>query len=53
MRKNEDRLDRYMTAARGWGADWPRLAKQLAGRPLAEAHEMMVARAAELLPYEP
>ena len=53
MRKNEDRLDRYMTAARGWGADWPRLAKQLAGRPLAEAHEIMVARAAELLPYEP
>ena len=26
---------------------------QLAGRPLSEAHEMMVARAAELLPYEP
>jgi hypothetical protein len=53
MRKNEDRLDRYVTAASGWGADWPRLSKQLTGRPLAEAHEMMVARATELLPYEP
>jgi hypothetical protein len=53
MRTNEDRLDRYLAAAKGWGADWPRLSKALAGRPLAEAHEMMVARAAELLPYEP
>jgi hypothetical protein len=53
MRTNEDRLDRYLAAARRWGADWPRLSKQLAGRPLAEAHEMMVAKAADLLPYQP
>jgi hypothetical protein len=53
IRKNEDRLDRYLGAARPWGADWPRLSKELTGRPLAEAHEMMVARAAELLPHEP
>jgi hypothetical protein len=53
MRQNEDRLDRYLVAARRWGAEWARLSKQLAGRPLAEAHEMMVAKAAELLPCEP
>ncbi len=53
MRTNEDRLDRYLSAARVWGADWPRLSKALAGRPLTEAHEMMVARATELLPYAP
>ena len=53
MRANEDRLDRYATAATRWGAEWPRVSKELAGRPLAEAHEMMVARAAELLPHEP
>lgn len=53
MRENEDRLDRYLVAARRWGADWTRLSKGLAGRPLAEAHEMMVAQAAELLPCEP
>jgi len=50
MRKNEDRLDRYLEAARPWGAEWPRLSKELAGQPLAEAHETMVVKAAELLP---
>jgi hypothetical protein len=53
MRTNESRLDRYVTAASGWGGAWPRLSKELSGRPLAEAHEMMVARAVDLLPYEP
>jgi len=53
IRKNEDRLDRYLAAARPWGAEWPRLSKELAGRPLAGDHEMMVTRAAELLPQEP
>lgn len=53
MRANEERLDRYVAAANRWGQDWPRLSKELAGRPLAEAHEMMVARAAALLPCEP
>ena len=53
IRKNEDRLDRYLSAAKPWGAEWPLLSKELAGRPLAAAHEMMVARAAELLPHEP
>lgn len=53
IRKNEERLDRYQGAARPWAAEWPRLSKELAGRPLTEAHEMMVARAAELLPHEP
>ena len=53
IRKNEDRLDRYASAAKAWGAEWPRVSRELAGRPLAEAHELMVARAAELLPSEP
>jgi len=53
MRTNEERLDRYVTAASGWGAAWPRLSKELAGRPLAEVHEMMVAAAVGLLPYKP
>ena len=53
IRKNEDRLDGYLSAAKPWGAEWPRVSRELAGRPLLEAHEMMVARAAELLPSEP
>jgi hypothetical protein len=53
MRRNEERLDRYVKAARPWAAEWPRLSKSLAGQPLGTAHEMMVSRAGELLPYEP
>jgi hypothetical protein len=53
IRQNEDRLERYLAAATPWAAGWARLAKELAGRPLPEAHAMMVARAAELLPREP
>jgi hypothetical protein len=53
IRKNEERLDRYLRAASAWGAEWPRLAKGLVHQPLPAAHEMMVARAAELLPPEP
>jgi hypothetical protein len=53
IRANEDRLDRYLRAAKPWGEEWARLSKELSGRPLAAAHEMMVARAAELLPREP
>ncbi len=53
IRKNEVRLDRYVDAAARWGVEWPRVSKEMAGRPLAEAHEIMVERAAEHLPHEP
>jgi hypothetical protein len=53
MRRNEERLDRYVQAAAAWAAEWPRLSKSLAGQPLGTAHEMMVDRAGELLPHEP
>ncbi len=53
MRQNQERFARYRSAARAWRREWPRLSKELAGRPLTQAHEMMVARAAELLPPEP
>jgi len=53
MRLNEERLDRYVRAASAWGEEWPRLSRELAERPLREAHEMMVARATGLLPEEP
>jgi hypothetical protein len=53
IRKNEDRLDRYVNAATRWGAEWTRVAKEIAGLPLTEAHEVMAARAAEHLPHEP
>jgi len=53
IRKNEDRLDRYVNAAARWGAEWPHVSKEIAGLPLAEAHEIMATRAAEHLPREP
>ena len=52
MRKNEDRLGRYLRAASAWGAEWPRLSRELARQPLAAAHERMVAKAVERLPQE-
>jgi hypothetical protein len=53
IRTNEVRLDRYVDAAARWGEEWPRVAREMAGRPLAEAHEIMAERAAEYLPREP
>lgn len=53
MRLNEERLARYVRAAGAWAEAWPRLSRELDGRPLAEAHEAMVSRAAGLLPEEP
>jgi hypothetical protein len=52
MRRNEDRLGRYLHAAAAWGSEWPRLAKELAAQPLAAAHEMMLEAAMRLLPQE-
>jgi hypothetical protein len=50
MRSNEERLGLYVRAAGAWAAEWPRLSRELAGRPLAEAHAAMVERAAGRLP---
>ena len=53
MRLNEERLARYVRAAGAWAEEWPRLSRELEGRPLPEAHGTMVKRAAGLLPEEP
>jgi len=53
IRKNEDRLDRYVNAAAPWGTEWTRVSKEISGLPLTEAHEIMATRAAEHLPREP
>jgi hypothetical protein len=50
---NEVRLDRYVEAAARWGAEWSRVSKEMAGRPLTDAHEIMVEAAAAHLPREP
>jgi hypothetical protein len=53
IRTNEVRLDRYVDAAARWASEWSRVSKEMAGRPLAEAHEIMVEGAAAHLPHEP
>ena len=51
MRENEERLARYETAAARWALAWPQTEHALAGRPLAEAHAVMVQRALAVLPF--
>jgi hypothetical protein len=53
IRTNEERLTRYLQASREWASIWPGLAKRLVDLGLEEAHEIMVSRAEEVLPYRP
>jgi len=48
---NERRLARYAAAAEAWAAAWPATAHAIAGMPLEEAHEAIVARALGVLPF--
>ncbi len=51
IRANEERLARYLEAARPWAAAWPALSRQMDGLALSEAHELMVRQAETLLPF--
>jgi hypothetical protein len=51
MRANEERLAKYLEAARPWAAAWPALSRQMAGLVLSEAHRLMVRQAEALLPF--
>ncbi len=51
IRANEERLARYMEAAKPWAAAWPALSRQMDGLALSEAHPLMVRRAETLLPF--
>jgi hypothetical protein len=50
IRANEERLAKYMEAAKPWAAAWPAFARQMEGLTLSEAHRLMVQRAETLLP---
>ena len=51
IRANEERLARYLEAARPWAAAWPALSRQMDGLVLSEAHHLMVRQAETLLPF--
>ncbi|MCF7837502.1 MAG: hypothetical protein K9N49_02635 [Candidatus Marinimicrobia bacterium] len=50
MHANERRLERYMSAAQQWAALWPEVSRAVAGLSLSEAHRVVSARAAGILP---
>jgi hypothetical protein len=52
MREDEDRLARYADASASWRALWPEVAREIADRPLPEAHRIVIARAEGVLPFE-
>ena len=47
----EERLTRYMEAARPWAAAWPALSRQIEGLTLSDARQWMIQRAETLLPF--
>ncbi|MDA0322148.1 MAG: hypothetical protein O2923_05460 [Verrucomicrobia bacterium] len=49
---NERRLQSYMDAAQTWLDAWPRIAAEVSGMPLREAHAALVAHAEGRLPYQ-
>jgi hypothetical protein len=48
---NERRLERYSFAANGWAEIWKKVEKETIGLSLLEAHKIIMARAAGILPF--
>jgi hypothetical protein len=53
MRANEERLAGYQAAAEAWAALWPGVLRRIEGRSLLEAHGLVTASAAGVLPFAP
>lgn len=53
MRANEKRLASYREAAQRWAAAWPALEKEVNQVALCAAHDLVTARALDLLPFAP
>lgn len=51
IRAHEERLARYMGAAKPWAGIWLEVSRQTEGLGLSEAHELMVRRAEGTLPF--
>ena len=50
---NEARLSAYEAAARQWVEAWPALQRSMRELDLLSAHDLMVERALQLLPFAP
>lgn len=53
IRANESRLAQYREASLRWVTAWSAVEKQIVGLALGPAHEIVVARALEFLPFQP
>jgi hypothetical protein len=53
IHQNEQRLARYREAAQRWAANWPEIERTIGESSLPRAHEIVVRRALELLPFAP
>ncbi len=53
IHQNENRLTHYLKAAEKWTASWPSIEKELSGKPLLEAHKMVIDQAEGVLPFGP
>lgn len=53
IRANEERLLGYREAMQAWSEVWPEVGAEIAGRPLEEAHAILLARAEGVLPWTP
>jgi hypothetical protein len=47
---NEQRLSRYIRAGERWAGIWPEVEREIAGRRLTDAHDLLVRRASGVLP---
>lgn len=52
MRANERRLQAYLKAAEDWAAHWPTVGRMIEGKPLRQAHSILVREAAGRLPMD-
>ena len=50
---NERRLRRYVEAAEAWTSRWPSVQSEMGAMPLRQAHAVVAAKAAGVLPFEP
>jgi len=53
IRLNAQRLQRYARAAEAWAAAWPDVERQTARLDLCAAHQFLVSRAEDTLPFSP
>lgn len=53
MHANEKRLELYMYASQKWLEAWPHIKQEIKGFSLLKAHEVIVEKAQEILPFYP